>query len=201
MRLGRLTYIILAIILVPCAGFAQQIDTVAAKQSQKLYPTTMLDGERVIKLYTPYVFVFADNKKSKALEKKYTRLINAIKVTYPIAQVAQTKLRKMEKDLETLTPKEQREYTKALEKELKEEYTPILKKMSMYQGIVLLKLIDRQTGDTSYELVKEFRGGLSAFFWQGIAKIFGANLKTEYNEDEDDVLLEKLVRLYERGLL
>lgn len=64
-----------------------------------------------------------------------------------------------------------------------------------------MKLIDRQTGRSSYALVQEFRGRFSAFFWQGIARMFGGDLKAEYDPQGDDALLEQLIELYELGLL
>ncbi len=73
--------------------------------------------------------------------------------------------------------------------------------MTRSQGKILLKLIDRETEYTSYEIVREFRGGFVAGFWQGVAKIFGANLKTEYDREGDDKMLEQIVLLYEAGLL
>ncbi|MEG1648371.1 MAG: DUF4294 domain-containing protein [Rikenellaceae bacterium] len=145
------------------------------------------------------VFVFPNNRKGRQMQKQYERLIRAIRVTYPIATTAKYKLREMENKLAHLEKSQQRKYVKGVEQELKKEYTPILKQMSMYQGMVLLKLIDRQTGDTSYELVKELRGSFSAFFWQGIARLFGANLKSEYDKDGDDKVMEELVRMYEQG--
>ena len=71
----------------------------------------------------------------------------------------------------------------------------------MYQGMVLLKLIDRETGRTSFRLVQELRGKFAAFFWQGIARLFGANLKLEYDKEGEDALIEYLIGLYEAGEL
>ncbi|WP_418165095.1 DUF4294 domain-containing protein, partial [Alistipes ihumii] len=76
-----------------------------------------------------------------------------------------------------------------------------LKKMTLSQGKLLIKLIDRETDQTSYELVKELRGGFRAFFWQSIARLFGANLKDTYDKEGEDMMVEELIRLYEAGLL
>ncbi len=105
----------------------------------------------------------------------------------------------MNRVLPSLEKSQQKKYVKGVEDDLKRQYTPILKRMSMYQGIVLLKLIDRETGSSSYGLVKELRGGFSALFWQGIARVFGANLKLEYDKDGDDKIIEELIILYESG--
>ena len=111
-------------------------------------------------------------------------------------------MRTMESELLALSNKKQQKlYIKGIEKRLIREYTPVLKKMTIYDGRVLLKLIDRQTDDTAFEIIKEFRGGFEAGLWQALAKIFGNNLKTDYDPDTDDFLLEYVVTLYEKGLL
>lgn len=73
--------------------------------------------------------------------------------------------------------------------------------MTLSQGKLLIKLIDRETDQTSYELVKELRGGFRAVFWQSIARLFGANLKDTYDKEGEDMMVEELIRLYEAGLL
>ena len=134
--------------------------------------------------------------------RKYQRMVIAVKKTYPIAKVARQRMAEMEEKLLTLpTRKAQKAYTKQVEQQIKEEYTPVLKKMTRSQGMVLLKLIARETEYSSYEIVREFRGGFTAGFWQGVAKIFGANLKTEYDREDEDRMLEQIVTLYEAGLL
>ena len=165
------------------------------------YDTTMEAGEVIQRVSLSTVFVFTNDRKGRVLKRKYDRLTNAVRVTYPIAKHAQSKLREMNRVLPSLSKEEQRKYVKEVEKELKVQYTPILKKMSMYQGVILLKLIDRETGSSSYGLVKEMRGGFSAFFWQGVARVFGANLKLEYDEKGDDKIIEELIKLYEAGLI
>ncbi len=134
--------------------------------------------------------------------RKYQRMVIAVKKTYPIAKVARQRMAEMEEKLLTLpTRKAQKAYTKQVEQQIKEEYTPVLKKMTRSQGKVLLKLIARETEYSSYEIVREFRGGFTAGFWQGVAKIFGANLNTEYDREDEDRMLEQIVTLYEAGLL
>ena len=90
----------------------------------------------------------------------------------------------MEEELCRLpTKKAQKEYIKQIYHEIKDEYTPVLKHMTRTQGRVLLKLIDRETEYTAYEVLKEFRGGFVAGFWQGVSRIFGQNLKSQYDRD------------------
>ena len=134
--------------------------------------------------------------------RRYARLVRAVKRVYPIAEEAKVLMATMESELLALPNKKQQKlYIKGIEKRLIREYTPALKKMTIYDGRVLLKLIDRQVDDTAYEIIKEFRGGFEAGLWQALAKMFGNNLKTDYDPDKDDILLEQIVRLYEKGLL
>ena len=122
-----------------------------------------------------------------------------VKKVYPIAIAAREKLRETEEHLLTLKSKRaQQAYIKQVEKELKAEYTPVLKRMTFSQGKILIKLIDRETDRTSYELV---RGSFSAFFWQGVARIFGANLKDRYDKEGEDKIIEQIIMLYEAGLI
>lgn len=134
--------------------------------------------------------------------RRYARLVRAVKRVYPIAEEAKVLMRTMEGELLALpNKKQQKMYIKGIEKRLIREYTPVLKKMTIYDGRVLLKLIDRQVDDTAYDIITEFRGRFEAGLWQALAKMFGNNLKTDYDPDKDDILLEQIVRLYEKGLL
>jgi hypothetical protein len=134
--------------------------------------------------------------------RRYARMVRAVKRVYPLAQEAKVLMASMEQELLALPNKKQQKlYIKGIEKRLIREYTPVIKKMTIYDGAVLLKLIDRQTDDTAFEIIKEFRGGFEAGIWQALAKMFGNNLKTDYNPETDDQLLERIVTLYEKGLL
>ncbi len=134
--------------------------------------------------------------------RRYERLIYNLKKVYPIAKLARQKLAQAETDMAHIhSRKAQNEYIKRMEKELKQEYTPVLKKMTYAQGKILIKLIDRETDHTTYELIKQFKGSFSAFMWQGVARLFTANLKTEYDPKGEDRVIEQLILLYEAGLL
>ena len=134
--------------------------------------------------------------------RRYRRLVDAVKKVYPIAKIARAKMATMEEELTRLpTKKAQKEYIKQVYHEIKDEYTPVLKRMTRTQGRVLLKLIDRETEYTAYEVLKEFRGGFVAGFWQGISKIFGQDLKSQYDKDGEDKMIEQIVIYYEAGLL
>jgi len=130
------------------------------------------------------------------------KLIRNVKIVYPIAKEANRRLREVDAKMATIkSKKDQSAYIKQVEKDLKTEYTPVLKQITFSQGKILIKLIDRETSNTSYELVKQLRGTLSAFFWQSIARIFGANLKDTYKKEGEDKLIEEIIVLYEAGLI
>ena len=88
---------------------------------------------------------------------------------------------------------------KEVEQQLLDEYKDDIKKLTISEGRILLKLIDREARRTSYTLIKEFRGGVSAFFWQSIARLFGGDLKVEYDPYGEDRVLEHIVMLIEIG--
>ncbi|MEX0968700.1 MAG: DUF4294 domain-containing protein [Bacteroidia bacterium] len=125
-------------------------------------------------------------RKARRQMKKYDRLMRDIKITMPYAKLAAQKIKDMDEHMMTLPTEKQRQaYLKAEEKKLMDEFTDQLKNLTVRQGKLLIKLIDRETGNTSYHLIKEYKSGLTAFFWQGLAKVFGMNLKDAYNAEEE----------------
>ncbi|WP_118197105.1 DUF4294 domain-containing protein [Albibacterium indicum] len=163
-------------------------------------PTTMLDGEKVPWILLREVNIYGRRTfKTEADRKAYNRLkYNVLKVL-PYAKIAQEKYEQLHRDLAlTDSKKEQRKLVRQCESEIKEMFNKEIKNMSVSQGAILLKLIDRQTGNSSYEVVKELRGGVPAFFYQSLAKVFGHNLKSEYSRSEDRDI-ENIIRNAERG--
>ncbi len=159
---------------------------------------TVERGDSIPLIHVLPVYVF-----SRPVDlRRYRRLVIAVKKVYPIAKIAKQKMADMEDELRRLpTQKAQKEYIKKIYHEIKAEYTPVLKRMTRTQGRVLLKLIDRETEYTAYEVLKEFRGGFVAGFWQGISKIFGQDLKSQYDKTGEDRMIEQIVIYYEAGLL
>lgn len=156
------------------------------------------NGDSIARIHLLPVYVFS----RPADLRRYRRLVDAVKKVYPIAQTAKTKMADMEEELLRLpTKKAQKAYIRQVYHQIKDEYTPVLKHMTRTQGRVLLKLIDRETEYTAYEVLKEFRGGFVAGFWQGISRIFGQNLKSEYDKEGEDRMIEQIVLYYEAGLL
>ena len=129
-------------------------------------------------------------------------MIRAVKKVYPLALEAAMRMENLEEELAARERnKDKKAYTKAIEEALKEELTPMLWKMTRYEGKILLKLLDRETNYTAYNIIKDFRSGFTAGFYQMIAKLFGNNLKLEYDPTGEDRLLEQIVLYYKAGLL
>ena len=135
--------------------------------------------------------------------KRHRKLIRNVKAVYPYAVDARNYFQSLNAQLDTVTSKKERDrITKALEKEIVKRYTPVLEKMNYSQGKILIRLIDRETERTSYQIVEEFRGKFAAKFWNTIARLFRANLKQEYDPTQgEDKLIEQIIILYEAGLL
>ncbi len=168
-------------------------------QSVALPTTLMDDGERVPWVLLPDVNVYGYRKFASEEDRiRFNRLkYNVLKVL-PYAKLAQEKYDQLHRDLAlTSDRKEQRRLVKVCEKDIKGIFNNEIKNMTVSQGKILLKLIDRQTGNSSFEVVKELRGGVSAFFYQSLARVFGHNLKNEYDLQEDREI-ENIIRAYER---
>ncbi len=163
----------------------------------------ILDSDTLLISYLPVQQVTARRTwKSRRAKQKYVRLSKKVRKVYPYARLAGHRMEQYAASYEKLDSRSaKRKFYKEIEEELKREYGAELKKLTISEGAILIKLIDRQTGDSSYELVKELRGKFSAFFWQGLACIFGQNLKNEYDPNGDDREIEFIVRQIEQEQL
>ena len=140
--------------------------------------------------------------KNKRERRRYRRLERNVKKVYPYAKLASVKLKEYEAQMIDVKNKARRKrMMKEAEEELKAEFEDELRRLTFSQGKLLLKLIDRETGDSTYEIIEELRGKLSAFFWQTIAVFFDADLKAEYDPEGNDEMIEEIVLRIERGEL
>jgi hypothetical protein len=138
-------------------------------------------------------------EKWKKYWAEWTRLRNAVYVTYPYARAAGKVMNEVNAKLVGVTDKNQRrQIIKSREKELKREFADKLTNLSVYQGKVLMKLIYRETGNNCYQLIQEYKGGFTAGFWQTVAVLVGSNLKQNYDPVEKDRDIELIVRDVER---
>lgn len=182
-------------------SFAQENNsTIYRKVGDKiLLPTTLLpNGDRIAWVLLPDVRISRRRVfKTEADRIAYMRLrYNVLKVL-PYARMAEQKYKNLHRKLaQTSDKRTQRRMVRQTENEIKDIFNKEIKNMTVTQGEILLKLIDRQTGNSSYEVVKELRGGVSAFFYQSLAKVFGHDLKNEYSKI-DDREIENIIRSVE----
>jgi hypothetical protein len=145
-------------------------------------------------VYTDFVF------KNQRQYELWTRTKYNVKKVYPYAILAAAKLKEYDKAMEKMTDENlKKAFLKVCEKDLRKEFEGELKELSISQGKVLMKLIDRETGKTTYDLVKQLRGGFQAAMWQTVACIFGHNMKTEYDANVEDIMIERAIKLVENG--
>lgn len=161
------------------------------------------EGDTIPHITLRSIYVYPEMKfKNKKQEKYYYRLIRDVKKTLPLAKEIKGIVIETYEYLETLPDKDARnKHIKAVEKGLKEQYTPRMKKLTFSQGKLLIKLVNRECNQSSYQLVKAFMGTFKAGFYQTFAVLFGASLKKEYRPDDEDKIIERIITLVENGQL
>jgi len=134
--------------------------------------------------------------------RQYTLLETKVKKVYPMAKVAAIKLAEYNRVYSSFkTERERKKYVKGIEKELFAEFEGEIRQMKVSDGRILIKLLDRETGTSSFEIIKEFKGGFSAFFWQSVAKLFGHDLKAQYDPAKEDIWIECIIQQIDLGLI
>jgi len=163
----------------------------------------VLDGDTVPKINLDPVYVVDYRKfKTKKAKRRYTRLVRYVKNVYPYAKLAGKKLQEYDQVLrEAKTDRERHRIMKQVEKEIRAEYEGKLRNLYVGEGKILVKLIDRECNKSSYSLLKELRGGVSAALWQGMGRLFGYNLKLRYDPYGEDRQIEKIVQMIDRGII
>ncbi len=175
-------------------GFSQEYKPIVLEARVLDGDTIPIIGLDEIEIYSLVI------PKSKKGRKKLTRLIKNVKKVYPWAKLAGIQLRNYEEELLAApNDRERRKIMKKAEKEINDKYGGDLKKLTFSQGKILIKLVDRETGSSSYSLVQELRGNFTAFFYQAFARIWGYNLKIKYDPEGEDRQIETIVRMIERG--
>jgi hypothetical protein len=161
------------------------------------------DGDKLPYVETNKIYVFPEPEfKDEKQRQAYNRLVYNVKKVLPIAKEANKIILETYEYLETLpTKKERDEHMKRVEKDIKERYTPRMKKLSLSQGKLLIKLVYRECNSSSYNLVQAFLGPVKAGFYQAFAWTFGASLTKKYDPNGVDRLTERVVLQVEAGQL
>lgn len=177
---------------------------VNAQDTTKLLTrAVIMNGDTVPVVMMPEVEIYGTVVVESKLEAlNFSRLVYNVKKTYPYAKAVVEKVR-IYNDIVASAESghERRRKMKEAEKDLKDEFKDDIEHMSEEQGKVLLKLIARETGNSSYDIIKEFRGGVEAFFYQSFGKLWGMDLKTTYDPNGEDKDIEEIVKLIESGQL
>ena len=168
-----------------------------------LVPVCVYEGDTIPSMRMPTLYIYKPLKfKNKKKQQEYNRLVRNVKKTLPIAKEVNRAIIETYEFLQTLPDEKARQkHLNLVEKSVKEQYTPRMKKLTLAQGKLLIKLINRETSSSSYELVKAFLGPFKAGFYQAFAAIFGTSLKKEYHPEDEDAMIERIIVLIENGQL
>jgi hypothetical protein len=161
------------------------------------------DGVKLPEVEIKEATIHARTERTRRSEyRQYDKLVYNIRKVYPYALIVRSKLAEVNDDLKNYPDERDRKrYLKEVEKDVFAKYQHDIQNLTITQGRLLLKLIDRETQNTSYTLIREYRGKFSAAFWQSVARIFGTNLKEEYDPYGDDALIEAIIRELDAGRL
>lgn len=202
---------VLLMAMLPVLAAAQDVSDLSGADSyrqrgyQGKYHTVTDDGDTVLVLVMHPVTVFPQIRfKNKKQEEFYWRTVRDVRKTLPYAKLICETLIETYEYIETLpTQKERDAHLKAMESAVFEQYKPALKKFTKNQARLLVKLIQRETNQSSYNILKAFLGSFRAGFWQTFGRMFGVNLKSQYrpDKDENDAIVERVCVALEQGQL
>lgn len=198
----RLNILLMTLFLLLCLPLHTQAQE-RQRINGQLVPMCIYEGDTIPNIQLRTVYIFRPIKfKNRKEQMEYNRLVRNVKKVYPISLEINRAIIETYEYLQTLpNEKARQKHIKRVEKGLKEQYTARMKKLSFSQGKLLIKLVDRQSNQTSYELVKAFMGPFKAGFYQAFASLFGASLKKEYDPLGEDKMTERIVLMVENGQL
>ncbi len=171
--------------------------------TDKALPVDIYKGDTIPVIHMRDVYIYSPPKfKNRRMEKEYWRNVRDIKKTLPLAQEIRGIIIETYEYMQTLPDDKARDrHMKKVEKELMSTYTPRMKQLTLRQGKMLIKLVDRECNQTGYDLLVVFRGKFRATFYQAFAALFGASLKSGYDPEGDDADLEEIIWLVENDIL
>jgi len=193
-----LSFILIFCVLLPAAG---QVPVKTRKDT--VLQTVVINGDTMPVINLKEIPIIPKhNFKNRFQERQYWRLVYNLKKVLPYSKIVAATVNQIELKLGSISKdKDRRKYMKSLEDSLWKQYENDMREMTVTQGKLLFKLIDRETRNTPFYWIDSYRGSVSAFFWQGIARLFGSNLKSEYSPEGDDKLIEEIVTYIEKGYI
>jgi len=194
MRKNILLILLLIVMVAPVCAIEQE--------GYRLPGVITPEGDTIGMVYLRDLYVFPKMKfKNKRQEKFFWRTVRDVKKTLPYAKIIAKEMVKTDSLMAKMTPKQQRKYWRGYEKLLFQQYEGDFRHMTASQGQMLMKLVDRETDKTSYQVIQMYKGSFVANFWQGIARLFGNNLKEDYDGSDKDQIIERIILLVENGQL
>ena len=202
----RLIYLICGLIcsMSIFASATPQTELIHAKNTSKKRVKAIVENGDTIALYDlPTIWVYPPMKfKNKREEKFYWRTVRDVKRTLPLSKYIKEVIIATNDTLMKLPTKQERDkYMRGFEKRIYKQEYDRMSKLTLRQGMLLIRLVDRECEATTFELIKAYRGAFSAGFYQMFAKMFGASLKTEFGSHKDDATIERIINLVESGQL
>lgn len=172
-----------------------------SKPGQMVAYRLMPNGDTLYITTIPQVTILAPPQfRNRAQARRYTRLEYNVRKVYPYVVIIRQQFKILNQHYLSLkTDKERKAYARKVEEDIRNQFEGELKRLTITQGRILIKLIDRETGITSFALLQEFRGKLTAFFWQTLARLFGINLKDAYDGTGEDQVIEEIILRIESG--
>lgn len=186
--------LLLMALLLPCPGKS-------AAQSRGFMPYRIgPDGDTVFVDVIKPSYIYTGKKKGRKW-RKYYRLVRNFAKTYPYALQAGQLVREVDSvtAADNLRGRRREQYITAIQNNIIRNYEKVIRDMTISQGKLLIVLIGRESGLTPYEIIHDYKSGMAAGFWQGIARLFGGDLKKAYDPEEEDRAVEELVALWEKG--
>jgi len=185
-----------------CISFSFVAQAQITPVSQLLH-TIVIDNDTLPHVDLQTVNIYGLSKFNRRNDdQQFWRMVMRVKKVLPYAREAAVLLKKYESEVSPdARGKDRRVYVRRAEEELMKKYGPTLRNMSVNDGRVLIKLIDRETQKVSYDLIHDLKGGVAAIFWQGIARLFGNNLKASYDPLGEDRQIEQIIHYIEMGYI
>ncbi|MDR1683572.1 MAG: DUF4294 domain-containing protein [Candidatus Symbiothrix sp.] len=195
--------IFIACLLVAVALFSFETEAQTAAFQDSIAPYLIQDGDTVRTLVLRDIYIYPSiARTSHSQDAQYQKLVRDVKKTLPYAKLIYNTLIETYEYMITLPDDKAREvHIKQMEDDLWVQYKPVLKKMTLSQGKLLIRLIDRECNQSSYYILKVYLGSFRAAFWNFFAGMFGASLKTEWDPDGKDAAAEKVCQMVEMGVI
>jgi len=200
MKIHTIAYCTLTLLFTHLSTSSIAQESVGINDTIKVNACIEANGDTIPCSWLQPVYVQAHlTERWRKFHAEWTRLRNAVYVTYPYAKAASKTINEINAELIHINDKKQRKaIIHSREKLLKSQFADKLTKLSVYQGKVLMKLINRESGNNCYEIIDEYKGSFNAAFWQSIAFLFGSSLKQTYQPLGNDQAMELIVKDVEK---